>query len=379
MLGGHRLVIDTFSTVYQLLRTRLEQEFWDLGAVDVVPNTVYVIGRNQFVLHIEKIKSLIERTDIHVVFDNAAEGSSTLIAQLQQLNIDECARNKKFSIISGSDLPSEYAYVCYEHLLRSIVDYEENIVASASIEEIFEKKSKPHTFLFLNGRSRSHRKFLIEKFKQLGLLETALWSSLDNRTVLDPGVLTMHNSDQDLMTTKSAVKLLPREYEYSTYQLQQVSVSSDQRSFVKNELFAGEWGEIYLAPAPYIDTYFSVVTETVFDYPYSFRTEKIAKPLMIGHPFVAVANPGFYQDLHQLGFQTFGHVIDESFDQIENAQDRIDRIAAVVEDLCQQDLASFLDSCYNTCKYNQQHLLEISADINRRFPDQIYQLIKKHG
>jgi hypothetical protein len=51
---------------------------------------------------------------------------------------------------------------------------------------------------------------------------------------------------------------------------------------------------------PYIDTYFSVVTETIFDYPYTFRTEKIWKPMIMGHPFVAAANRGYYRDLHSV-------------------------------------------------------------------------------
>jgi hypothetical protein len=140
-------------------------------------------------------------------------------------------------------------------------------------------------------------------------------------------------------------------------------------------LFKHTWGEIYLRAEPYIDTYFSLVTETVFDYPYSFRTEKIWKPIAMAHPFVAVANRGYYRDLHNLGFQTFGHMIDESFDQIDSSQDRIERISAVVEDLCQQDLASFLKECYNTCKYNQQHLTHMRSEVRNEFPTRFKQFI----
>jgi hypothetical protein len=151
------------------------------------------------------------------------------------------------------------------------------------------------------------------------------------------------------------------------------------RSFLKQELFNREWGEIYLEPAPYVDTYFSLVTETICaESPYSFRTEKIAKPLAMGHPFIAVSNKGFYQDLHNMGFQTFGHVIDESFDQIDNAQQRLDRIVDVVTDLCSQDLASFLEECYNTCKYNQQRLAEVRDQVRQEFPDRFAQFVSQY-
>jgi hypothetical protein len=126
-----------------------------------------------------------------------------------------------------------------------------------------------------------------------------------------------------------------------------LTLAPDDVNFVKNYLFKNTWGEVYLQAEPYVDTYFSLVTETVFNYPYSFRTEKIWKPIAMAHPFIVVANRGYYKDMRNLGFKTFGHVINESFDLIDNNQDRIERIAAVVEDLCQQDLASFLKECYN--------------------------------
>jgi hypothetical protein len=136
---------------------------------------------------------------------------------------------------------------------------------------------------------------------------------------------------------------------------------------------------MYINPQPYVDTYFSVVTETVFAYPYSFRTEKLWKPVAMGHPFVVASNRGYYRDLQNLGFRTFGHVIDERFDMIDNNQDRIERIAQVVNDLCQQDLAEFLDQCYNICKYNQQHYHELRSQIPQEFPNRFFQFINERS
>ena len=104
--------------------------------------------------------------------------------------------------------------------------------------------------------------------------------------------------------------MLDKKYEYD-HVVKNISLDS---GFVKHELFDNKWGDVYVKANLYLDTYFSVVTETVFEYPYSFRTEKIWKPISIGHPWVAVANCGYYRDLHNLGFKTFGNLIDESFD-----------------------------------------------------------------
>jgi len=111
---------------------------------------------------------------------------------------------------------------------------------------------------------------------------------------------------------------------------------------------------------------------------YSFRTEKIAKPLVIGHPFIVASTPGFYRDLHELGFKTFGHVIDESFDLIPDAQARMDRIVEITTDLCQQDLASFLKECYTVCKYNQQHLAELQTQVRKEFPKRFFKFVQQY-
>jgi hypothetical protein len=157
------------------------------------------------------------------------------------------------------------------------------------------------------------------------------------------------------------------------------NINSSNEGFVKYALFNNNWGEIYLKAEPYIDTYFSLVTETVFNYPYSFRTEKTWKPIAIGHPFIIASNAGYYRDLHQLGFKTFGHLIDESFDTIDNNQERLERIASVVEDLCQQDLPSFLAAAKETCKYNQQHLAEVSIQVRQEFPQRFRQFIQRYN
>ena len=131
--------------------------------------------------------------------------------------------------------------------------------------------------------------------------------------------------------------------------------------------------------SPYIDTYFSLITETVFDIPYSFRTEKTWKPIVMGHPWIAVANSGFYRDMRDLGFQTYSHLIDESFDNIENNAQRLNRIVEVVQDLCSQDLAAFLKECYNVSKYNQQHHREMAIKVREEFPQRFFQFINERS
>ena len=98
----------------------------------------------------------------------------------------------------------------------------------------------------------------------------------------------------------------------------------------------------------------------------------------MGHPTIFASNYGYYRDFHNLGFRTWGHLIDESFDLTENVQDRIDRIALVVKDLCNQDLPSFLQAAEETCKYNQQHLAEMRLQVRKEFPERFFQFINEY-
>jgi hypothetical protein len=211
-------------------------------------------------------------------------------------------------------------------------------------------------------------------------LNQALWSNLDSSRGVGPyKSLNIIFNGAELFAVTFPVKYLPSEYEVAKYQQNVTKVPdiTTHRFEARNQLFNNEWGDILLASKPYLDTYFSLVTETVFDYPHSFRTEKIWKPVAIGHPFIVASNSGYYRDLHKLGFKTFGHLIDESFDSIDNGLDRIKRITEVVEDLCNQDLPAFITAAQETCKYNQQRMSELRLQVRAEFPQRFENFINE--
>lgn len=354
MLGNHKLIVDTFCEVYDLLTPYIDAEFWDFSNHDLVPGAIYLIGRKQFSNNVARIRESLDQ--INVVLSNPAEGSETLLKQCQSLGIEDLVHQGRILLIGGGDMETKWNCLQYDSFLPKLLDYEQNIQAIQSTELIYQTPDKPYKFLFLNGVYRTHRQWLLDAWRHNKILDQSLWTCLDRQ--LGP------------------TQTLPPKYEYIDY-VDQVNVPTDSK-FIKNHLFKNTWGEIYINPLAYIDTYFSVVTETVFDYPYSFRTEKIWKPIGMGHPFIAVASAGYYRDLHNLGFRTFGNVIDESFDSIDDNQLRLTRITDIVTDLCQQDLATFLDECYTVCKYNQQRLAEMRMKVRQEFPDRFSQFINKH-
>lgn len=371
MLSNKKFVCDSHSEIYQQVQNLVDFDFWDFAQAPMIDGAVYLFGRQQFLEHQSTITDMIQSGRYTVIFGNPAEGSSTLEGQLRSLKIENLVLEKKLLVISGGAIDQSYPALVYDYFLDVCLGYEENVMAMSNCDKIFSHERKPFDFLFLNGRSRPHRKYLLETLREQGLLNRALW------TCLDPRPPRNRDFNHQAMRSVSEIKRLPECYEYPNFR-QPVAIASPQRHFIKYDMFDNTWGEVYIYSQPYIDTYFSLVTETVYEVPRSFRTEKIVKPLAQGHPWICAANSGFYRDLRSLGFKTFDSVIDESFDGIDNAQDRMNRICAVINDLCHSDLNEFLDCTRDICKYNQQHLLEYRDQIRTDLPSRLVSFVKQY-
>jgi hypothetical protein len=342
-----KIYCDHYCEIAQLLEhTELYYEF---DGLPHTPGAVYIIGRTQLNSHVKLIREMAETGQYVMVFSNPAEGSETLNAHLSRYGIRDLVTTGQLKCIAGGIMPQDLNCLIYEHFLTQPERYSENAQAREEFAQYWTTPTKPYQFLFLNGRARPHRTQLIQKLGSL--LDRALWSCLDG----------------------NHTHALPPAYEYPLFAGRTVN----DHGWVKPELFNNLWGEIYLHAPAYRDTYFSLVTETVFYQPWSFRTEKIAKCLYIGHPWICAANCGFYRDLRNMGFRTFDPIIDESFDAIDDPTDRLARIVAVTRDLCSQDMLQFMRAVESICKYNQQHLLEFTAQHKTQFPKHFFQYINE--
>ena len=92
----------------------------------------------------------------------------------------------------------------------------------------------------------------------------------------------------------------------------------------------------------YEDSYFNIVLETMIDVDDSggqFATEKTFKPIFNNQFFVAVSSHNHMAHLRELGYQTFGRVIDEHYDSINNNQERFEAVLALTKSLCARPLS----------------------------------------
>jgi hypothetical protein len=364
MLGNYRLVVDQWAEVYDLLSPYADESFWRWTDVEFDPGSIYVVGRLIVKENWQSIRDLCELYPGRIVFCNPAEGSETIKLQLQRLRITDLIQSGKMLLLTSGDLEPGFNHFSTDVYFSNICEYDENLRAAEMSDQVY-THSKTHDFLFLNGRLRPHRRYLIHRFRQIGLLDRALWTCLQSRVDM-PWSSSLDLSD---MPAQEQLKLLPAAYEIDRA-VPNLGRPLPDRD-VKHFLFGNTWGDAIVNPRCYIDTAFSVITETIYDYPYSFRTEKIWKPMIMAHPWIAVANTGYYRDLRARGFRTFDHLIDESFDSVEDPHIRIEHIVQVISDIVINGPVSFLMAAQEVCKYNQLHLREHNRLERSAFPQNL--------
>ena len=76
-----------------------------------------------------------------------------------------------------------------------------------------------------------------------------------------------------------------------------------------------------------------VCTETVFDYPHAYISEKSFKGITVKRPFVILGAIGTLSLLKSYGFKTFSDIWDESYDNEKDDIIRLERIASLLRSL----------------------------------------------
>jgi hypothetical protein len=370
MLGAHKLIVDEWAEVWDLLKPYADESFWQWpDSFD--PGARYIVGRVVLKDNWQQITDLATQYPGRIIFSNPAEGSETVLLQLKRLRIESHVRDGRIGLLTSGDLEPGWNYCKTDCYFTNIVEYTEN-KESALLAALTQKSSRPYDFLFLNGRLRPHRKWLIDELKSRQLLNRALWTNLSSRVEM--------SFTSNLITNKlEPIKLLPPEYEIDRARDNLKPSLYTDGGFIKHTLFNNTWGDAIVNHRCYTDTWFSVVTETIYDYPHTFRTEKIWKPVLMSHPFIVVANKGYYRDLQQAGFWTFGTLVDERFDQIDCPHDRLNRILDEIDYICQNGASKFWDATRDICKYNQQRLVEYNREQRAQLPQNLLNYIDERS
>jgi len=142
----------------------------------------------------------------------------------------------------------------------------------------------------------------------------------------------------------------------------------------------------------YEKTFISMVTETLVDEGTLFISEKIWKPIMVGHPFIVFGNLGTLKFLKSMGYRTFDKWISEEYD---NEPDSGKRCNMITEELVKlstktiEELKLIRSEMNEVCDYNQKWYkklydekyggIDINGDLTKIFEEVWNELKNKNG
>ena len=121
----------------------------------------------------------------------------------------------------------------------------------------------------------------------------------------------------------------------------------------------------------YNRTCYSFIAETNICNQYSFFTEKIVKPMLARRLFVVAAGHNYLRNLRSLGFRTFDGIVDETYDNIADADERIDAACDAANSLLTVDEELLAE----ITEHNYQHLM--STDWNGQMILQLQKVLNK--
>jgi hypothetical protein len=129
---------------------------------------------------------------------------------------------------------------------------------------------------------------------------------------------------------------------------------------IGQQAFQHGWSDGYPSMDLYRNSWLELVPETMYRGGY-FVTEKTTKPIATKTPFLTVSTRYYLEYLKQLGFQTFGNIIDEGYDQQSMVEDRIQLMLLQLQDIVKNGAESFYNECASVLEHNQNRLFEISG------------------
>lgn len=205
-------------------------------------------------------------------------------------------------------------------------------------------KRKRYRFICLNRRPHAHRLLLtslLYKHKDRGIL--TCFKEVDNGStrVLERSLKYSLNSYPGLkhLVDEEFLNNLP------------LTVNDGINAADDNPTIDSNDGKFY-------DSWLHIVTETFAVNGQTFFSEKIFKPIIYWQPFILIGAQHDLKALRSLGYKTFNGIIDESYDNIGDNDDRlmaaykeIERIITMTDD----EILNFYNKCYDVIVHNFYH------------------------
>jgi len=105
----------------------------------------------------------------------------------------------------------------------------------------------------------------------------------------------------------------------------------------------------------------TIVSESVFNHPYPYFTEKTVSALITQRPFVIIGPQGSLNTLRQKGFKTFDDIFDESYDKIKDPSARLEAVFELVEQIHRRPLDQIKENvlqCRDKLNHNRKLIIK---------------------
>lgn len=216
-------------------------------------------------------------------------------------------------------------------------------------------KDLKHVGLCMLGTVREHRIRLYQYLKYNNLLDK-IQTSFNNKK--NP-VLSVPGDRDQISKTKSNLSLIDLVYSFPSRTVEAwcKPVINDEIKKYQHVSIDASLSNPNIPAAGhkfYKEFALDVVTETNFHYPSQFVSEKTLRPLLLKTPFLVFGPSLFLKYLQHRGFQTFGDLWDESYDIIDNPQDRFVKCCNVLKDLANIPLSDW-NKLYQQINHRLDH------------------------
>jgi len=223
---------------------------------------------------------------------------------------------------------------------------------SLVLEQLNPHQVKPKTFDILLGLNRPHRDILYNYINQNRLNDRVVMTYINNNESIPWEDSSTYIWEDGLELPNKSIKytVTPVKYHGQELTLSQV-----------------------VPIKIYNQTAYSVVAETNFARDYVFHTEKIVKPILARRLFIVFGGCGYLAHLRQLGFQTFGDIIDESYDLEPDFKQRGQMICEQIKYLISQPQELILEQIKPIVEHNYN--LIINNNWTEQFNTQLRNII----
>ena len=291
------------------------------------------------------IKSALDSGKKYIVFNCPCEALQTfslnkihvIVERLPGINV------KNVFYVTGT-VPGQVEYDSYAekagHAFRitilGTISQISNFLESAKapylvrrLDTEYEIKIKEKKFVCFNKVHKGHRLYILAKMLENGLINQSYFSFEGARPnwykEIDHGTYNWAPIIEEQV--KKNLHLFPIRLNITADRTNPVQLAADDLEY-------------------HLNSYFSLVTETVFYRKNSrrammycnedgvFFTEKVARPFLLKHPFILAGYVNSLKMLRTYGYKTFHPYIDESYDMEEDDDHRLDMIVAETERLC---------------------------------------------